>query len=216
MKNLALVLIILYSFGYSVKAQDSLSIKNKHVGYDDINLGLGFGLDKGGLGVNGIYYPRPNIGVLAGVGYIGMGYRDIGMGYCAGIKLRYLFCRSTPVFSPFLLGIYGRNSLISSTLYSGKDTSYHSEKVFNGFTFGLGFDLRIRPMKIGYFSIACTLPLESKKYNQHVANVRKMLPLAVRNYNDKQGQPLSFSLGIFLYSRIKKQVAISYPFLQCA
>lgn len=80
----SLIIISIYNTHPSF-AQKNQS-KNKPFVSDVINLGIGVGLDKGGIGTQIIGYPQKNIGIL-----LGLGYNGLGLGYNVGIKARYLF-----------------------------------------------------------------------------------------------------------------------------
>jgi hypothetical protein len=109
-------------------------------------------------------YTQKNIGILLGFGYSGL-----ALGYNVGLKSHLLFHKSNPTLSPFVLGLYGYNAGVDI-----KGPTYYTniQKQFNGFTIGLGLDIRIKPMKIGYFSIAILRPFPSQEFEDYVSKLK--------------------------------------------
>lgn len=131
---------------------------------DIVDFGIGIGLDYGGMGCQILGYPQKNIGIL-----LGFGYNGLALGYNVGLKSRLLFRKSNPTISPFVLGMYGYNAGVDV-----KGPTYYTniQKQFNGYTIGLGLDIRIKPMKFGYFSIAILRPFPSQEYEDYVSGLK--------------------------------------------
>jgi len=129
--------------------------------YDQLSLGIGLGLDYGGLGGSLMYYPVRNLGVFGG-----LGYALIGLGYNAGIKLRFLSKRPDPRATPYLTGMYGYNMAVKV-----KDAGQYN-KFFYGPTFGIGLDTRYKPQRAGYWSFALLVPIRAgvDKYMDDLTN----------------------------------------------
>lgn len=64
--------------------------------FDKVSLGIGVGLDYGGIGGSLLYYPHQNFGLFAGVGY-----SLTSAGVIAGTKLRLI--SEKYVLSPYLI-----------------------------------------------------------------------------------------------------------------
>lgn len=123
---------------------------------DILSVGLGAGLDYGGIGVNVSVFPQKNIGIFGSVGYA-----IAGVGYNAGLKIRILGKKKV---SPFLTGMYGYNAAIKVINASKFD------KVFYGPSFGGGIDIRFRKYT-NYLTVALLIPIRDadvKDYMDHL------------------------------------------------
>ncbi len=99
---------------------------------DVTSLGIGFGLDYGGMGGSIMYYPQKSIGLFAGVGYA-----FAGLGFNAGLKFRFISDEATTFFAPHALAMYGYNAAIGVT------NATHLNKIFSGLSLGIGLDFRL-------------------------------------------------------------------------
>lgn len=73
---------------------------------EKFNLGLGMGMDYGGIGLNALVYPQNNIGLFAGGGYALAGF-----GWNAGLKGRF-FLNESSAITPYLMAMYGYNAAV--------------------------------------------------------------------------------------------------------
>ena len=104
MRSTSILFILSLSLATTSNAQRTY---NPHASDPDKNaLGIGVGLDYGGLGINYTVYPQTNIGIFGGVGYA-----IAGVGYNFGVKLRTNPSRATP----FVMFMYGYNAAIAVT-----------------------------------------------------------------------------------------------------
>lgn len=175
MKKVILVILLgLLLFSTNSNAQDSIKIPAR---IDKFTLGLGMGLDYGGFGGNLLFYPQKNIGIFAGVGYA-----LAGMGYNFGTKLRLVPNKPTAGITPFLLAMYGYNAAIAVS------NAKEYNKLFYGFSAGIGFDTRLKPTKSGYWSFALIVPfrgtdvteyMDDLKQNHGVEFKNDLLPVAI-------------------------------------
>lgn len=163
-----LLLICFLQISYFSNAQDSIPVKKKT---DKVTLGLGIGLEYGGLGGNLLYYPVENIGVFAGVGTA-----LAGMGYNAGLKVRIL--SDSARVNLYTMAMYGYNA----SIYIPDAKTYN--KLFYGVTFGLGLDTRYNPKKDGYWTFALLIPIRGSDVSAYMDDLEK-------NHNIK------FSNGLF-------------------
>jgi hypothetical protein len=134
------------------------------ISFDKTSLGIGLGMDYGGIGGSLLFYPQRNFGLFAGGGYALAGF-----GYNVGAKLRFISATTTSKLSLYLIGMYGYNAAIAVT----NATQY--SKFFYGPTFGFGFDLRSRPESKGYLTLALLIPIRSsdvKDYIDYLKNSR--------------------------------------------
>jgi len=143
------------------------------------SVGIGLGLDYGGIGVNFLGYPSNHLGA-----FLGLGYNLIGLGYNAGIKYRFNNENSKPHSTSFYaLAMYGYVAAMKVTDQYNNSTLY--QKTFYGPTFGLGFDRRGSQYSKGYWSFSLLIPIRPSEYQNTIDNFSsqgvsfKMKPLPV-------------------------------------
>jgi hypothetical protein len=136
---------------------EPIPIPRDTVPLDKFTAGIGVGYEFGGGGANVLYYPTRNIGIFGGVGY-----NFIGVGYNAGIKIRYAESNSATVITPFVVAMYGYNTTVRYDNYA------KFNKTFYNATIGGGVDFRPNKVKLGYFSLAILVPFR----NPDVKNYR--------------------------------------------
>ena len=146
---------------------------------DIFSLGVGLGLDYGGLlGVNLTAYPQKNIGFFAGGGIALAGF-----GYNVGAKLRYVTTNQKKVkFIPFFVGMYGYNSAI--VVVNAPDYN----KLFYGVTLGFGCDIRF---KKGYLSAALLIPIRGDDVDNYITDLQNKYHVNFQN----DLLPMAFSIG---------------------
>ncbi len=123
---------------------------------DVVAIGLGVGLDYGGIGVNLTVYPQKNIGLFAGIGYA-----FVGAGYNFGAKLRIIPNERFMKVSPYVVGMYGYNTFVKVTNKSEYD------KFFYGTSAGAGVDIRF-PMNKGYLSLGIIIPFRDPEVDTYM------------------------------------------------
>jgi hypothetical protein len=123
-----------------------------------VSLGIGLGMDHGGVGLNLAVYPEKHIGLFAG-----MGYAIVAPGFNGGLKLR-LFSDGV---TPFVSAMYGYNAVISV-----QNASQHN-KMFYGMTYGIGVDMRVNPEKNGFFSFGLLIPIRDKAVDEYMNDLQK-------------------------------------------
>jgi len=72
-----------------------------------VSIGLGIGLDCGGIGMNTTFFPQRDVGIFAGAGYA-----LLGLSWNAGLKFRAISDRPAVAVSPFILAMFGYNTAI--------------------------------------------------------------------------------------------------------
>lgn len=145
---------------------------------DVVAIGLGLGLDYGGIGANVTVYPQKNIGIFGGVGYA-----FVGAGYNLGTKLRIIPKERFMKISPFVVGMYGYNAFIKVTNKSEYD------KFFYGFSAGAGADIRF-PMNKGYLSLGVTIPLRDGEMEEYMDYLEANKGVRF------EGEPLPFTISV--------------------
>ncbi len=158
----------------------NVSAQNGPKPIDKLTLGFGFGLDHGGLGGNITLYPQRNIGIFAGGGYAFAGF-----GYNFGLKIRVISDNPNAKISPFVVGMYGYNAAIA--VLNQKSLN----KLFNGPTFGLGIDTRIRHNKNHYWSFAVLVPVRSPDVDVYIDDLKNNHGIDFQN----NLIPIAFTIG---------------------
>ncbi len=155
---------------------------------DVFALGLGFGLDYGGLGINFTAYPHKYIGVFAGGGIAFAGF-----GYNVGAKFRFVKTSKKKVqLIPFAVGMYGYNTAIivlSAPTNSNTSTSVTDySKLFYGPSFGFGADIRFRK---GYISASLLFPIRGDDVDNYITDLQNKHHVNFQN----DLLPVAFSIG---------------------
>ena len=171
------LLIICSSFVLQSNSQNSQS-EPKPV--DKFSLGIGFGLDCGGLGANLMVFPQRNIGIFAGGGYAFAGF-----GYNFGLKLRAISDKPASKVSPFILAMYGYNAAIA--VMDQKSLN----KFFYGPSIGIGLDSRIRHTKNHYWSFALLVPFREAGVQEYMDDLKNMHGVDFQN----ELFPIAFSVS---------------------
>lgn len=128
---------------------------------DKASFGIGLGLDYGVIGMSFTSSLHKNVALIAGTGYSG-----IGFAYNGGLKVRYVSIENPSRVTPFVVCMYGINSVIKVTNASEYDKS------FRGLTFGFGVDFNFKPRKFGFWSFALMIPKRSDEFNNYIKNFR--------------------------------------------
>lgn len=120
----------------------------------NMDLGIGFGMDYGGLfGVQFGFVPIKYLTIFAAGGYY-----IIEIGWQFGIKTPFIAKNSENPFRPYLKAMYGSNSIIIV------DGSSNYDKVYTGFTIGFGLEFRMGKKKQNGFDIDLNVPLRSPDF----------------------------------------------------
>jgi hypothetical protein len=132
-------------------------------------LGLGAGLDYGGLGLRAIYAATKNISAFGGAGY-----NLLEPAYNIGMMYRFLPHKKV---SPTILAMYGYNAVIKITDRRDLSNTYY------GFTVGAGCHIKNRSLNNNW-AFEILLPLKNsaftKDYNYWESKLQnKTLPIAI-------------------------------------
>ncbi len=155
-------------------------IPTKNRQFDIVSIGLGVGLDHGGIGGNILFYPSKSIGLFGG-----LGYAIAGPGFNAGAKLRLVSKKPTSILNPYVLAMYGYNAVIFVT----NATEYN--KFFYGPTFGIGLDFRTNSMRRGYWYAALLVPIRSSEVDNYITDLKNNHGIEFKN----ELFPLGISFG---------------------
>lgn len=178
---------LLLSGSYLFAQEDAIPVRDDKIVKPAVDLphhidfGLGLGLDYGGfLGLQVGFAPVKHLTLFGAVGYY-----ILQVGWNAGIKI-LLFPKTTKkTFRPFLKGMYGSNSIITA---DGLD---EYDKVYKGFTVGLGMEFRFGTKKQNGFDIDFNVPLRTPDFWDDYNRMKNDPRLEVI-----QGPiPIAFSVG---------------------
>ena len=124
-------------FFLSLMLLTSLSFAQNYTRYDDIpeqesvmNIGLGIGMDYGGIGGRITFLPVKRLAVFAGVGYA-----LVDFGYNLGAQLRIMPDKN---FCPIFGVMYGYNGIIKVQNASTYDKIYYGTSLSGGMEMHLG------------------------------------------------------------------------------
>ncbi len=152
---------------------------------DKFALGLGAGLDFGGIGLNFTYYLNKNLGLFAGGGYA-----VIGFGPCAGVKLRLISDPVSGRVSPFVFGMYGYHTVVKV------ENATDLNKMFYGATPGGGLEVRLGAAKRNYLSIGLSVPIRGKEVPDYFDHLK-----AIGVEMKSELPPIGISLGYKIANR---------------
>jgi hypothetical protein len=131
------------------------------VKYDVVSLGLGIGIDHGGIGGSFTGYPIKQVGLFGG-----FGYALAGVGLVAGAKFRFISEQKFTKWAPFVEGMYGYNTAIAVT------NAQEYNKLFYGPTFGAGVTFRFNPMKSGGLHLGLLIPLRGAEVDRYITELK--------------------------------------------
>jgi hypothetical protein len=146
---------------------------------DNMSIGLGLGMDYGGIGSSVLIYPQKNIGFFAGLGYA------MEIGFNIGCKLRLIGDKHTSHLYPYLLGMYGYNAIIVVS----NNKQYN--KTFYGPTLGFGCDLRSSPKKRSYWTFAVLIPIRGSEVENYMDDLKNNNGVIFKN----NLFPITISIG---------------------
>ena len=172
-----LILICIFQFALNTNAQDYLP---KAKTYNGTSIGIGSGLDFGGIGIGVLHYGRiKTVGVFGG-----LGYTPSGIGINAGLKARLISTKINPTLNPFLLGMYGYTTSVSIS----NDKQYN--KMFYGATLGVGADFKFKKSGRGFWTLAWLFPLDLSKSNEYIQYL-----VSYRHMTFSEPSAFRFSIG---------------------
>jgi len=166
-----ILFLFLFSPVFLLAQSDTIiTIPSKDEPADLFTIGLGFGQDLGGIGVNLTYYATNRLGFQGG-----LGYALAGMGYNAGIKYRFLKGSTLTRRTPFFTAMYGYNAAVKIKNLSEKN------KLFYGPSLGFGFDSKALGTSHTYWSFAIYYPLRSNDVINYMEDLKKNYGVVFNN-----------------------------------
>ena len=138
MKAPLLALFTIIFINLTAQNQSSILAKNNH--YESSSIGVGIGLDYGGIGMNFTTYPIKNVGLFAGAGY-----NLADFAWNIGTKIRWVNNYQANYIVPSVSVMYGANAVIEIQDPRYGSSTYTS---FNGVSLGGGIDICLLENKI--------------------------------------------------------------------
>ncbi|MBK6964593.1 MAG: hypothetical protein IPH20_11825 [Bacteroidales bacterium] len=143
-------------------------------------IGIGMGLDFGGIGMNVMYNLTNSLGA-----YIGAGYALAGVGVNGGVTLRLVSKKPENRVIPYITGMYGYNAAIAV-----KDAD-DLNRMFYGPSIGLGIELRARSPKVSCWTFAVIVPFRSSGVQDYIDELKSNYLIEFQN----ELSPVLFSIG---------------------
>lgn len=160
-------------------AEQKIPVPKSYRHFDRVSMGLGIGMDYGGIGLNLLAYPQKHIGV-----FLGGGYNLNGFGYNTGLKIRMFQAARKPDAHFFIMGMYGYNLVVVVK------NAVSLSKTFYGPSAGIGLDTRFNRRKdIGYGSFALIVPFRSTEARNYMEDLRSV------GATGKDPLPFAISVG---------------------
>jgi hypothetical protein len=170
-----LLFVLLFSLA-RLQAQDPSSAAGQPSVSDDSHLGIGAGLDHGGIGLRVDVPVTRHVALIAGVGYA-----IVGAGWNAGLQYRFLPDSKVGLY---VQAIYGYNGVIKVEGAAQYDDIYYGPSV------GAGLEFR-RSKSSNYFHLALLVPFRSSEFWSDWESLEDNNAIEV-----KQGPlPIAFSIG---------------------
>lgn len=122
-----------------------------------VSVGLGGGLDYGGIGTRITYVPIKSVFVFGSLGYnlVGAGY-NLGAGYKFFPDKR---------FTPYVVGMYGYNTVVTVTVNDERVSEL--DRVFYGATFGIGAELKRSRGRKNFWNFGLLVPVRSQEFQDY-------------------------------------------------
>jgi hypothetical protein len=165
-KKILFAMIASIAFVSSIYAEESLGneseIQSQKIKNHFLDLGVGLGLDYGGLIGAKLSYilPFPHISVFGAVGA-----QPLGLGWSVGTTFHILPQNSKYVFRPNLKIMYGINR---TTIVVGA-SKY--DEMFAGWTPGIGLEFMFGKRKANGFDIDLNFPIGSSEFNDQLKKI---------------------------------------------
>lgn len=151
----------------------SLQAQDQTLGKNEVDIGIGIGMDYGGIGMRGTFIPIEKLGLFASAGY---NFNDLG--FNAGVQWR--FPKNRHAF--FLTGMYGYNAvLIVNEGIEDKGTYY-------GVSLGGGYQLHVG-RKRNYWNWELLVPIRNSNFHDDYEMLQKI------GASPGDFLPVTFSVG---------------------
>ena len=168
------VALLLVAAVLKTSAQDVQPAEKTSTG----NIGLGLGLDYGGIGGRFSFLPSSSMALFAGLGY---NFRGVGFNGGGIIRLspKKRIC-------PTLVAMYGYNAVIMVK-------NYNFSKTYHGPSFGFGMEFHSWHNRKNFFNMELLVPVRSSQFHDDMDALK-----ATEFIDIKEPWPVMLSLGYHL------------------
>ena len=175
MRKLSYVcLFIFLSYGCLAQEDDYYKVSSIKA-ESKVNIGLGIGLDYGGIGGRITFLPIKRVGVFAS-----LGYALVEVGYNVGAQLRII---PDNRLCPTIGLMYGYNGVIKVQNASGFD------KMYFGTSLSAGLEIHFKG-KPNYLNVELVVPFRSKTFYDDWDRVKQLPNISI------QADPLPIAISI--------------------
>ncbi len=172
MKKIFLLLAIL---GFSqLQAQDT-NLAESQFRNTPFNLGIGYGVDYGGLGGRATYIVQNRVGL-----FLGLGYNFNSLGYNVGATFRM---QPDKRVTPYFLLMYGYNGVIKVT----GDIEF--AETYYGVSTGIGIELKSKNQSKNFWNFELLVPFRDPAFQDDLDDLKNIGA-------DFSVEPLPFSFSI--------------------
>ncbi|MFO7790168.1 MAG: hypothetical protein R6V32_06315 [Bacteroidales bacterium] len=140
----------------SIKPKTGDTDHSEIVRPDKLATATGVGIGYGNLGQSFYTFPWKNTGI-----FFSLGFSSGGMVYNTGVKFRFINDTVNFFLQPYLTLMYGFNTIV---IYENMPSR---NRIFNGFTPGIGLDIRPGFLKNMYFSVSVVHPYRSSEIDDY-------------------------------------------------
>jgi hypothetical protein len=184
LKKLSIILFCLM-VTLASRAQSGYRYGNNEEDNSKLHVGLGIGMDYGGVGFKVEYLPVKYVGIFGGLGY---NLKDLGVN--AGLQFRPLPDKK---IQPILMAMYGYNGVLKIDGNSNYLQQYGLDgisKTYYGFSAGIGGELKLG-RKGNRLYLGLWLPFRSQEFKDN-NDIMKNSP-----YLDQKTavSPIAYSIG---------------------
>jgi hypothetical protein len=116
----------------------------------EFDIGLGLGIDYGGIGIRGTFKPIQQLGLFAAGGY-----NLNSIGFNAGAQWHFV---QKNRHNFFLTGMYGYNAVI---IVSG---DINDKATYYGFSAGVGYQLTTKKSNLNFWNFELLVPIRNSNY----------------------------------------------------
>lgn len=142
------ILITFIVTSLNLNAQEATS-------FSKVNIGLGMGLDYGGVGGRLSFVPEKHIALYGAVGY-----NIIGLGYNVGATIKIIPDKR---FCPTIGAMYGYNAVLVVT-----GAFDDIRKTYYGPSFSLGFEFKSKNRPNNFWNIELLIPVRSQEFKDDI------------------------------------------------
>jgi len=182
MMKLSTLCLFIFLAHYSLAQDDEYYKTDRIESQPKVNIGLGIGLDYGGIGGRVTYLPIKVIGVFAA-----LGYALVDVGYNVGAQFRIL---PDGRLCPTVGFMYGYNGVIKIQNASTLD------KIYYGPSLSAGLEIHFKG-KPNYLNIELVVPFRSKEFHDDWDRIKQLPNISI------QADPLPIAISVGYHFALK-------------